>query len=74
MAVNRIDSIIAQAKQLTHEELTQLIEQAGELLESKQEQAPIPDYLAFFGAGKGSFASPEEVVRFIRKERNEWER
>lgn len=28
---------------------------------------------SFIGAGKGSFATPEEVDRFIREERDEWD-
>lgn len=29
--------------------------------------------LSMVGKGKGSFASPDEADRFIRKERNAWE-
>lgn len=28
---------------------------------------------SYIGAGKGSFATPEEVDRFLRKERDSWE-
>lgn len=73
MAVNRIDSIIAQAKQLSPEELSQLVERVGELLEATGDQRAVPDYLQFFGAGKGAFSSAEEVDRFIRAERDAWD-
>jgi hypothetical protein len=32
-----------------------------------------PSYASFFGAGRGSFATPEEAEAFLRQERDEWE-
>lgn len=73
MEINRIDSILAQAKQLSQDELSQIIQRVGELLEPAEDQHEVPDYLQFFGAGKGAFSSPEEVDRFIRAERDAWD-
>lgn len=52
-----------------------LIRRAVEILEQKQAAAekPAKHYAAFFGAGKGVFATPQEADRFIRQERDSWE-
>ena len=73
MATNRVDALIAQARQLSPNELTQLIAGVVEVFEGKKTDSAVPDYPAFFGAGKGSFQTAEEVVQFIRQERDEWE-
>ena len=75
MATDRLETILAQARQLSPAELAQLIKQAADLLaESTQNNAsPEPRYAAFFGSGKGAFASVEEADRFLRKERDAWD-
>jgi hypothetical protein len=74
MAVDRVRTIIDQANGLTQDELAQLIRQASEMLEHRRAAAEKVDYVALIGSGKGLYASPEEVVRFIREERDQWER
>ncbi len=74
MAIDRLETILAQARQLSPGELAQLIKQATDLL--VQSQAPTlqlpPRYSALFGSGKGSFSTQEEADRFIRGERAAW--
>ena len=74
MAVDRVRTIIDQANSLTQDELVQLVREASELLEQKRSTAEKVDYVALIGSGKGLYNSPEEVVRFIREERDQWER
>lgn len=74
METNRVDSLIAQVQQLTPDELAQLVKHASELLERSRPAAEKVDYVALIGSGKGLYASPEEAVRFIREERDQWER
>jgi hypothetical protein len=73
MATNRVDALIAQAQQLTPDELTQLIEGVVQVRDGRETESAVPDYPSFFGAGRGSFQTAEEVVRYIRQERDEWE-
>jgi hypothetical protein len=74
MATERLETILAQARQLSTEELALLIKQATDLL--LQSGAPVPtgkpSYVSLFGSGKGSFATREEADRFIREERDAW--
>lgn len=76
MSASEFDLVFNQVKSLPPHEWVTLIKKVAELIEQKPpdiEQA-IPDYTAFFGAGTGVFASSEEVDRFIREERDAWER
>ncbi len=75
MSANQLEIVIDQVRLLSLDDLVKLIRQAAEILEQKQRAAETPatNYAAFFGAGKGLFATPEEVDKFIRQERNAWE-
>lgn len=76
MSTSQFDLVFNQVKALPPHEWVTLIKKVVELIEQRQPVAEqsIPDYTAFFGAGKGVFASAEEVDRFIREERDAWER
>ena len=75
MAANQLDIIVNQVKLLPPDDLVKLIQQTTEILEQKQlsTEKPVTNYAAFFGAGKGVFATPEEADRFIRQERDRWD-
>ena len=75
MSVSQFDLVMSQAKLLRPDDLVKLIKKVAELLEQKQVvvEKPATNYAAFFGAGKGVFATPEEVDRFIREERDAWD-
>lgn len=74
MATDRLETILAQARQLSPEELARLIKQATELL--AQGQTPgeqrRPSYVSLFGSGKGSYATQDEADLFIHAERDSW--
>lgn len=74
MATERLETILAQARQLSTDELAQLIKQATDLLLQGgiSAQAGTPSYVSLFGSGKNSFATREEADRFIREERDAW--
>lgn len=74
MAIDRLETILAQARRLSPDELAQLIEQATDLLAQSQTTRPQspPQYASLFGLGKGSFSTQEEADRFIRGERDAW--
>ena len=76
MSVSQFDLVVNQVKLLPPDDLVKLIKKAAELLEQKQVvvEKPPASYGAFFGAGKGGFATSEEVDRFIREERDAWEK
>lgn len=74
MATDQLEAILAQARQLSPDELAQLIKQAIDLLaQSKRPIKTAPRYAALFGSGKGTFATPEDVDLFVRGEREKWE-
>jgi hypothetical protein len=75
MAASRLELIVNQIRLLSPDELVKLIRRAAEILEQKQvpEEKPVKNYAAFFGAGKGVFATPQEADHFIRQERDAWE-
>ena len=74
--MNQLEIIMQQVRTLPPRDLVTLIRQAAELLEQKWAAAerPAVDYVAFIGAGKGVFETAEEVDRFIRAERDAWEK
>lgn len=74
--MNQFDHIMQQVRSLPPEDLIRLIRQAAELLEQKWPAAerPAVNYASFIGAGKGLFDSAEDVDRFIREERDAWEK
>lgn len=71
MATDRLETILAQARQLSMEDLAQLIKQATDLLlrSGVPLQTGKPSYVSLFDSEKGSFATREEADRFIRGER-----
>jgi len=75
MATNKLEAILAEARNLSPDELAQLIKHAADMLakNSKQPITPAPPYRSLFGAGKGSFATPVEADRYVRKERDAWD-
>jgi len=75
MAASQLELIVNQIRLLPPDELVKLIRRAAEILEQKQVlgEKPAKHYAAFFGAGKGVFATPQEADRFIRQERDSWE-
>ncbi len=76
MSTSQLDLVVNQVKLLPPDDLVKLIKKVAELLEQKQitTEKPVTNYAAFFGAGKGVFASPEEADRFIREERDAWDK
>ena len=74
MAADRLESILAQARQLSPEELARLIKQATDLLVEGQTSGEQrrPSYVSLFGSGKGSYGTQDEADRFIRRERDSW--
>jgi hypothetical protein len=75
MATNRLEAILAEARNLSPDELSQLIKYAADMLAQsrKQPTTTAPPYRSLFGAGKGSFATPVEADRFVREERDAWD-
>ncbi|MGB9181661.1 MAG: hypothetical protein WCB68_20695 [Pyrinomonadaceae bacterium] len=75
MATERLETILAQARQLSIDELAQLIKQATDLLIQSRKHAaqPASSYASLFGSGKGAFATREEADHFICEERNAWD-
>jgi len=74
MSVSPLELIVNQVKHLPPDDLANLIEQAEELLRQKQSPQSATDYLALFGSGKGTVATPAEADRFLRAERDQWEK
>lgn len=74
--MSQLDIVVDQIKRLPPNELVRLIRQTAEILEQKQNAARPTniDYVALIGSGRGSFASPAEADRFIREERDAWEK
>jgi hypothetical protein len=73
MSRDELEAILTQARRLSPDELTQLIERATDLLAQSRTSAPqIPRYVTLFGSGKGSFNTREEADQYIRRERDAW--
>ena len=75
MSANQLEIVVDQVRLLSLDDLVKLIGQAAEILEQKQRatEKAATNYAAFFGAGKGLFATPEEVDHFIRQKRDAWD-
>ena len=75
MALDRLETILAQARQLSPDELAQLVKEATNLMAQRQSSTPQspPRYASLFGSGKGSFENRQEADRFIRGERDAWD-
>lgn len=76
MSASQFDFVLHQVQRMPSDELMKLLKKVVELLEQKQTTAAPPkvDYVALIGSGKGAFASPEEADRFIREERDAWDK
>jgi hypothetical protein len=75
MATDKLKTILTQARQLSTDELAQLIKQATDMLAQSSTAATQSSmrYASLFGSGKGSFANQAEADRFIRGERDAWD-
>lgn len=71
MATKRVNALIAEARQLSTDELAQVLRELVALQKSSKVIDPVPDYLSFLGSGKGCYATPEDADRFIREERDQ---
>lgn len=76
MSASQFDFVLHQVQRMPSDELMKLLKKVVELLEQKQTTSAPPkvDYVALIGSGKGAFASPEEADRFIREERDAWDK
>ena len=81
MSTEQFQALIKQAKQLSNEERRQLMKYLTESQLAEREsfagsgEGPKggTDYVAFFGSGRGAFATAAEADAFIRQERDAWE-
>ena len=81
MSTEQFQALVQQAKQLSAEERRQLMRYLSESELPGQESSSDPregsksatDYVAFFGTGRGAFATSDEADAFIREERDAWE-
>lgn len=81
MSTEQFQALIQQAKQLSTEERRQLMRYLteSELAEGERTGSGgkgskiATDYVAFFGSGRGAFATADEADAFTRKERDAWE-
>jgi len=81
MSTEQFQALIQQAKQLSAEERQQLMRILTESEPAESEPSrgrgegskSATDYVAFFGSGRGAFATAEEADAFIRQERDAWE-
>ncbi|MFN0087473.1 MAG: hypothetical protein ACKVX9_18935 [Blastocatellia bacterium] len=80
MSASQLEIILNQVRLLSPNELVRLLKMTIQMLEEKQLSEPSPriptqtvNYVAMIGSGKGLYSSVEEIDRFIRKERDEWE-
>jgi hypothetical protein len=81
MSTEQFQALVQQAKQLSADERRQLVRylSESELPEHKSSDEPgkqsksATDYVAFFGSGRGAFATSDEADAFIRQERDAWE-
>jgi hypothetical protein len=81
MSTEQFQALVQQAKQLSAEERRQLVRYLSESELPGRESSDEPgkqskssiDYVAFFGSGRGAFATPDEADAFIRQERDAWE-
>lgn len=81
MSTEQFQALVQQAKQLSAEERRQLMrylsesELAGHEPSGDAGEGPkgATDYVAFFGSGRGAFATADEADAFIRQERGAWE-
>jgi len=56
--------------EITSDELP--VGRQAEVIILVQPDRPSKRYSDLFGSGKGAFATPEEVIAFLRRERNAW--
>jgi hypothetical protein len=81
MSTEQFRALVQQAKQLSAEERRQLMRYLSEAELAGHEPSGgtgkgskgSTDYVAFFGSGRGAFATSDEADAFIRQERDAWE-
>ena len=74
MSGSEIEAIVSQVRRLSQEEQKQVVSRLTDLLVlTKPEDESDLTYSEMFGAGRGSFATPEEADAFLRRERDSWE-
>ena len=74
MSRSEIEAIVSQVRRLSQEEQKQVVSRLTDLLVlTKPEDESDLTYSEMFGAGRGSFATPEEADAFLRRERDSWE-
>jgi hypothetical protein len=81
MSTEQFQALVQQAKQLSAEERRLLMqfliesELPGQDSSSDRREGTksATDYVAFFGSGRGAFATSAEAGAFIREERDAWE-
>ena len=75
MSRSEVEAIVNQVQRLSPEE-QRLV--SGRIADILAQTKPVDEsnltYSEMFGAGRGSFATPEEADAFLRRERNSWER
>lgn len=75
MSRSEIEAIVNQVQRLSPEEQKLVSSGITDML-ARTKPADDADltYSEMFGAGRGSFATPEEADAFLRRERDSWER
>ena len=76
MATSQLELIMAQVRPMSWPDKLRLLQRVAEELKPagvEAEARAAPNYASFFGAGRGSFATPEEADAFLRQERDTWE-
>ena len=74
MSGSEIEAIVSQVRRLSQEEQKQVVSRLTDLLVlTKPEDESDLTYSEMFGAGRGSFATPEEADAFLRRERDSWD-
>ena len=73
MSRSEVEAIVKQVKRLSSEEQRLVAKRIAEMLTQSGHVGDKLSYSEMFGAGRGSFATPEEADAFLRRERNAWE-
>ena len=74
MSRNEVEAIVNEVQRLSPEDQRLVASLITDLLaRTKPTDAAGLSYSEMFGAGRGSFATPEEADAFLRRERDSWE-
>jgi hypothetical protein len=81
MSTKQFQALVQQVKELSAEERRQLVQYLSESElpghgssgEPGKQSRSATNYVAFFGSGRGAFATSDEADAFIRQERDAWE-